>query len=43
MTKGKPKKPYATPRLRTYGDVRQVTRAAQKNNNDDGGPKNFRT
>jgi hypothetical protein len=39
----KTKKPYQAPKLRTYGDVRQVTRSAQKNQRDDGGPKNFKT
>lgn len=39
----KPRKPYVTPKLRTYGDIRQVTRSTSKNKEPDGGPKNFKT
>lgn len=38
-----PKKPYLAPKVRIYGDIRQVTRSANKNRDPDGGPKNFKT
>ena len=37
------KKPYAAPKLRVYGDIRQVTRSINKNRDPDGGPKNLKT
>ncbi len=37
------KKPYTTPKLTVYGDVRQVTRSAAKNVNKDGGANNIKT
>lgn len=39
----RPLKPYSAPRLIVYGDVKHVTRSVMKNQNDDGGPKNFKT
>jgi hypothetical protein len=38
-----PRKPYTPPRLTVYGDVKRITRSANKNPTDDGGPKNLKT
>ena len=37
------RKPYTPPRLTVYGDVKRITRSANKNKSDDGGPKNLKT
>ncbi len=37
------KKPYTTPKLTVYGDVRQVTRSINKNPNKDGGNNALKT
>lgn len=34
------RKPYATPTLVTYGDIREVTQNVAMNNNPDSGPPN---
>jgi len=38
-----PKKPYAPPRLKVYGDIRQLTQNANRNATRDGGANNLRT
>jgi len=38
-----PKKPYQTPRLIVYGDIRRLTLNISRNTLRDGGPNNMRT
>ena len=38
-----PRKPYQTPRLIVYGDIRKLTANASRNTNRDGGSNSQRT